>query len=77
LQATDHVLHQQERTGAHGVDNVDAIEPAIRDLKARRYDVDEISAGPLTSGHTSRDLGVVIKRADGTVVLEPDLWPEA
>jgi hypothetical protein len=36
------------------VDTIEDIEPAIRDLKAGRYDVDEISAGQLPSGYTSR-----------------------
>ena len=54
------------------VDTVDDIEPAIRELKAGRYDMDEISAAPLPSGHTSTRWGVVIKWRDGAVFLEPD-----
>jgi hypothetical protein len=54
------------------VDQVEGIEPAIRDLKPGRYDVDEISADSLPSGHTSRRWGIVIKWRDGAVFLEPD-----
>ena len=56
------------------VDQVEAIEPVIRSSEPGRYHVDEISADPLPSGHTSRRWGVGIKRADGTVVIEPDPW---
>ena len=56
------------------VDQVEAIEPAIRSSEPGRYQVDEISAEPLPSGHTSRRWGVGIKRADGSVALEPDPW---
>ena len=58
------------------VDQVEAIEPVVRRSKPGRYHVDEISADPLPSGHTSRRWGVGIKRADGTVVIEPDPWRE-
>jgi hypothetical protein len=58
------------------VDQVEAIEPAIRSGEPGRYHVDEISGDPLRSGHTSRRWGVGIKRADGSVVIEPDPWPE-
>ncbi len=54
------------------VDTIEDIEPAIRDLKAGRYDVDEIDADSLASGQTSRRWGVVIKWRDGAVFLEPD-----
>ena len=57
------------------VDTIEDIEPAIRDWKAGRYDVDEIGADPLPSGHTSRRWGVVIKWRDGAVFLEPDQRP--
>jgi hypothetical protein len=30
---------------------------------------------PFPSGHTSRRWGVGIKRADGSVAIEPDPWP--
>jgi len=54
------------------VNQVEAIEPAVRSSKPRRYDVDEISSGPLPSGHTSRRWRAGIKRADGSVVIEPN-----
>jgi hypothetical protein len=52
------------------VAQVDEIEPAIRAAKPGRYHVDEISADPLPSGHTSRRWGVGIKTPDGSVVFE-------
>ena len=59
------------------VDNLEDIEPALRDSKPGRYYVDEISTDPLPSGHTSRRWGVVIKWRDGAVFLEPDPRPES
>jgi hypothetical protein len=56
------------------VDQVEAIETAIRSSEPGRYHVDEISADVLPSGHTSRRCGVGIKRHDRTVVMEPDPW---
>ncbi len=56
------------------VHQVEAIEPAIRSSEPGRYHVDEISADPLPSGHTSRRWGVGIKRTDGTTALDPDPW---
>jgi hypothetical protein len=57
------------------VDQVDAIEPAIRSSEPGRYHVDEISRDPLPSGRTSRRWGLGIRRDDGTVVIDPDPWP--
>ena len=59
------------------VDQVEAIEPAIQSSPPGRYHVDEISADPLPNRHTSRRWGIGIKRADGTVAIEPDPWPES
>jgi hypothetical protein len=59
------------------VDQVEAIEPAIRSSEPGRYHVDDISADPLPSGHTSRRWGIVIKRGDGSVELEPDPWHDS
>ena len=56
------------------VAQVDQIEPAIRAEKPGRWHIDEISADPLPSGHTSRRWGVAIKRQDGSVVVKPDPW---
>jgi hypothetical protein len=56
------------------VDQIEAIEPAIRSIEPGRYHVDEFGADPLPSGHTSRRWGVGIKRSDGSVELEPDTW---
>jgi hypothetical protein len=52
------------------------VEPTIRSSEPGRNHVDEISADPLPSGHTSRRWGVAIKRADGSVELETDPWPQ-
>jgi hypothetical protein len=56
------------------VDHVDGIEPAIRSSVAGRYHVDELSADPLPSGHTSRRWRVGIKWHDGTFAVEADPW---
>ncbi len=53
------------------VDTIEDIEPAIRDLKAGRNDVDEIGVHPLLSGHNSRRWGVVIKWRDGVASSSP------
>jgi hypothetical protein len=56
------------------VDQAEAIEPAIRSSKPGRYHVDEISADPLPSGHTSRRWGIGIKRVERSIALESDQW---
>jgi hypothetical protein len=56
---------------------IDEIEPAIRAAEPGRWHVHEIGADPLPSGHTSRWWGVVIKRQDGSVVIEADPLPPA
>jgi hypothetical protein len=61
-------ISQPGREPITDVDRVEAVEGAIR---AGRYDVDQISAEPLPSGHTSRRWGTAIKRPDGAVTLEP------
>jgi hypothetical protein len=43
------------------VDQVEAIDPAIRSSDPGRNHVDEISADPLPSGHISRRWGVGIR----------------
>ena len=57
------------------VDQVEAIEPAIRSSELGRYPVDEISADPLTCGHTSRGWGIVIKWRYGAAFLKPEPLP--
>jgi hypothetical protein len=56
------------------VANVEQIQPVIRDAQPGRYHVDEISAKPLPTGHTALCWGVGIKKADGSVVIEPEPW---
>jgi hypothetical protein len=56
------------------VDQVEAIDTAIRSNEPGRYHEDEICAKPLPSGHPSRRWGVGIKQSDGTVVIERDRW---
>ena len=53
------------------------VERKLSRLVGGLYHVDEISADPLPSGHTSRRWGVGIKRLDGSVAIEPDPWPPA
>jgi hypothetical protein len=70
-------MFRVSRDGKKPITNVDTFgqrKPAIRASKPRRYHIDEISRDPLPSGHTSRRWGVGIKKADGSVVLEPDRW---
>jgi hypothetical protein len=50
------------------------IVTAIRVAKPGRYHIDEITVDLLPSGRIVRHWGVVIKRADGSVVFEPDEW---
>ena len=59
------------------VDQVEAIESAIRSIEPGRYQVDAISADPLPSGHTSRRWGVGFKDKNGTIAIEPDPWTES
>ncbi len=59
------------------VDSIEQIELASQSSPPGRYHVDEISADPLPSRHTSRRWGVGVKRADGVVALEPDPWPNS
>jgi hypothetical protein len=54
------------------VDSLGGVEKIIGSGKPGRYHVDEISSGPLPSGHTSRQWGVGIKHWDGTVGFDPD-----
>jgi hypothetical protein len=56
------------------VAQVDEIEPVIRSIAPGAYHVNEISADPLPSGRTSRRWGIVIKRQNGSMVIEPDPW---
>jgi hypothetical protein len=58
------------------VDSLEGVKRVIEGLGPGRYHVEEISAGTLPSGHTSRQWGVGIKRRDGTVTVEPDPWPD-
>ena len=54
--------------------SIHGVERILEDLSPGRYHVDEISSDPLSSGHTSRRWGIVIKRQDGSIVVEPDPW---
>ena len=56
------------------VNTVEQIEPVIRAGRCGRYHIDEISAVPLPSGHTSRRWGVGVKSTDGSVAIVPDPW---
>jgi hypothetical protein len=69
-------ISQSGRDEIADVAQVDEIESAIRSSKPGRYHIDQIERDPLPSGHTPRRWGVGIKLHDGSVVLEPDPWPE-
>jgi hypothetical protein len=59
-----------------GIDDADTLEGARgigRGQPPGRYDLDEIRAEPLPSGHTSRQWGRLIRHPDGRVEDEP--WP--
>jgi hypothetical protein len=55
--------------------SVEAIEGVILAGGPGCSHVDEISAEPLPSGHTSRRWGTAIERPDGEVMLDLDSWP--
>ena len=56
-------------------DTIDGVRQVVQDQPLGRYDVDEIWADPLPSGHTSRSWGRMIRHPDGRVQDEP--WPWA
>jgi hypothetical protein len=59
-----------------GIDDADTIEGAqeiVRGQSPGRYDLDEIRAQPLPSGHTSRSWGRLIRHPDGRI--EDEEWP--
>ena len=51
---------------------------AARENGSGRYAVDEFAAAgeTLSSGHTSRQWGVIIHQADGTIIPEPNPWAD-
>ena len=63
-----------------GIDDADTIEGArdiVRGEPTGRYDVDEIRAAPVPTGHGSRSWGRLIRRPDQRVEDEPWLWDRA
>lgn len=63
-----------------GIDDADTIEGArgvVCGQPPGRYDVDEIRADPLPSGHTSRSWGRMIRHPGGRVEDEPWPWERA
>jgi hypothetical protein len=67
------------RHRGEGIDDADTIQCArgiVRSQSPGRYDVDEIRAEPLPSGHTSRQWDRLILHPDGRVELEPRPWPD-
>ena len=70
------IILRISQPGREPITDVEAVEGAIRNGESGRYHVDEISAEPLQSGHTSRRWGTAIKRPDGAVTLDPDPWPD-
>jgi hypothetical protein len=60
-----------------GIDDANAIEGAretVQDQSSGRYDLDEIRAERLPSGHSSRSWGRMIWQPDGRVEEEPHRW---
>jgi hypothetical protein len=57
-------------------DTLDGAREIVRQQEPGPYHIDEITRDPLPSGHTSRRWGVGIKKADGSVMLEPDPWAD-
>jgi len=70
-------IYRVSRAGQEPITDVDSVETVVQAGGPGRYHVDEISADPLPSGHTSRRWGVGIKRDDGTVTIKSDRWPES
>jgi hypothetical protein len=58
------------------VEFVEQIEPAIRSSPPGRCHIDEISADPLRSGHTSRAWGKLVRHTDGRTEAEPHPWSD-
>jgi hypothetical protein len=54
-------------------DTLDGARAIVQGQPQGRYEVDEIRADPLPSGHTSRQWGRIIRHSDGRVEDEP--WP--
>jgi len=72
-------IDRTSRSGREPITDVDSVEAAEGAIQAGGpgcYHVDEISAEPLPSRHTSRRWGTEIKRPDGVVTLDPDPWPD-
>jgi hypothetical protein len=76
---TMHSIFRISRPGRESITDVDsvaAVEGVLRDGEPGCYHVDQISAEPLRSGHTSRRWGTAIKRPDGVVTLDRDPCPD-
>ncbi len=65
-----------DRDGEMSADaaTLDGVTEVVRLGPPGRYHVDEISAAPLPSGHTSRRWGSAARHDDGSVILDPDPW---
>jgi hypothetical protein len=66
----------RDETIGGDADTNDSAREIVRQQEPGRYRIDEISRDPLPSGHTSRRWRVGIKKADGSVMLEPDPWTD-
>lgn len=53
----------------------EGVERLLEDLPPGRYHIDEISADPLPSGHTSRRWGIGFKYGDWSLAIDRDSWP--
>lgn len=55
-------------------ESLDGVTEFVRNAPPGRYHVDEISANPLPSGHTTRCWGSAVPHDDGRVILSPNPW---
>jgi hypothetical protein len=66
-------MFQVSRGGAIAgdADTLEGAREILRQQRPGQYAIDQISAGPLPSGRTSKQWGVGIKQSDGSVMLLP------
>jgi hypothetical protein len=63
--------------GIEDADTIDDAREIVLGQTPGRYDVDEITAEPSSSGHTSRAWGHMIRHPDGRIEDEPWPWHRA
>ena len=55
-------------------ESIPGLARLVEDVSPGRYHIDELSHGPLPSGHTSRRWGIAVKRSDSSVSIARDIW---